>query len=125
MLSHFKSPIAKYPRKMMTFSSNGLISINSKEEILQRCRKADYKECLINGYPEILENNGILIQSPNLILINLDLSLCTTCAYPIRKLDYLLKKIKTNKGRYGWSTYRIVDWQGLSYLFTGTCPDSG
>ena len=92
MLSHFNSPIAKFPRKMMTFSSNGLISINSKEEILQRCRKADYKECLINGYPEILENNGILIQSPNLILIDLDLSLCTTCVYPIRKLEYLLKK---------------------------------
>lgn len=61
MLSYIKSPIAKYPHKMMTFSSNGLNSINSKEEILQRCRKADYKECLINGYPEILENNGILI----------------------------------------------------------------
>ncbi len=76
----------------MTFSSNGLISINSKEEILQRCREADYKECLINGYPEILENNGILIQSPNLILIDMDLSLCTNCLYPIRKLDYLLKQ---------------------------------
>ena len=75
MLSHFNSPIAKFPCKMMTFSSNGLISINSKEEILQRCKKADYKECLINGYPEILENNGILIQSPNLILIDMGLSL--------------------------------------------------
>ena len=32
----------------MTFSSKGLISINSKEEILQRRREADYKECLIN-----------------------------------------------------------------------------
>jgi hypothetical protein len=77
---------------MMTFSSNGLISINSKEEIFQRCGEANYKECLINGYPEILENNGILIQSPNLILINMDLSLCTSCLYPIRKLDYLLKQ---------------------------------
>jgi hypothetical protein len=77
---------------MMTFSSNGLFSINSKEEIFQRCREANYKERLINGYPEILENNGILIQSPNLILINMDLSLCTSCLYPIRKLDYLLKQ---------------------------------
>jgi len=77
---------------MMTLSSNGLISINSKEEILQRCRDADYKECLINAYPEILELNGMLIQSPNFILIDLDLSLCTTCVYPIRKLDYLLKQ---------------------------------
>lgn len=76
----------------MTLSSNGLISINSKEEILQRCRDADYKECLINAYPEILELNGMLIQSPNLILIDLDFSLCATCVYPIRKLDYLLKQ---------------------------------
>ena len=76
----------------MTLTSNGLISINSKEEILQRCREADYKECLINAYPEILEINGILIQSPNFILIDLDLSLCRTCVYPVRKLDYLLKQ---------------------------------
>jgi hypothetical protein len=39
---------------MMTFGSNGLISINSKGEILQRCREEDYKECVINGYTEIL-----------------------------------------------------------------------
>jgi hypothetical protein len=77
---------------MMTFTSNGFISINSKEEILQRCREADNKECLINAYPESLEINGMLIQSPNFILIDLDLSLCTTCVYPVRKLDYLLKQ---------------------------------
>ena len=92
MLSHFKSPIAKFPRKMMTFSSNGLISINSKEEIFQRSREADYKESLINGYPEILENSGILIQLPNLILIDMGLSICTSCIYSIRKLDYPLKQ---------------------------------
>src|SRR4029079_17472672 len=50
------------------------------------------KECLINAYPEILEINGVLIQSPNFILIDLDISLCKTCVYPIRKLDYLLKQ---------------------------------
>ena len=66
---------------MMTLTSKGPMSINSKEEISQRCREADYKECLINAYPEILENNGALIQSPNFILIDLDLSLCKTCIY--------------------------------------------
>ena len=65
----------------MTLTSKGLTSINSKEEILQRCREADYKECMINAYPEILEINGRLIQSPNFILIDLDLSLCKTCIY--------------------------------------------
>ncbi|MDN5847350.1 MAG: hypothetical protein L0H53_13875 [Candidatus Nitrosocosmicus sp.] len=73
-------------------TSNGLISINSKEEILRRCGEADHKECLINAYPEILEINGMLIQSSHFILIDLDLSLCTTCVYPVRKLDYLLKQ---------------------------------
>jgi hypothetical protein len=43
MISHFESLIAKFPRKMMTFGSNGLISINSKGEILQRCRKGIIK----------------------------------------------------------------------------------
>jgi len=114
ILSHFKSPTAKFPRKMMTLSSNGLISINSKEEILQRCRDADYKECLINAYPEILELNGMLIQSANLILIDLDLSLCTTCVYPIRKLDYLLKQTlkQIKKDINGQPT---VLWTGNGY----------
>jgi hypothetical protein len=92
ILSHFRNPAGIFPRKMMTLTSNGLISINSKEEILQRCREADHKECLINAYPEILEINGMLIQSPNFILIDLDLSICTTCVYPVRKLDYLVKQ---------------------------------
>ena len=77
---------------MLTMTSKGLISVNSKEVILQRCREADYKECLINAYPEILEINGKLVQPPNFILIDLNLSLCKTCIYPIRKLDYLLKQ---------------------------------
>src|SRR4029078_389045 len=92
ILSHFKSSTVLFPRKMMTYSSKGPISIKSKEEILQRCREANSKECLINAYPEILENNGALIQSPNFILIDLDLSLCKTGICPIRKLDYLLNQ---------------------------------
>ena len=114
ILSHFRSPTAGFPRKMMTLSSNGLISINSKEEILQRCREADYKECFINAYPEILELNGMLIQSPNLVLIDLDLSLCTTCVYPIRKLDYLLKQTlrQIKKDIKGQPT---VLWTGNGY----------
>ncbi|CAN5614199.1 hypothetical protein BH23THE1_BH23THE1_25570 [soil metagenome] len=78
ILSHFRNPAGIFPRKMMTLTSNGIISINSKEGILQRCREADHKECLINAYLDILEINGMLIQSPNFILIDLDLSLCTT-----------------------------------------------
>ena len=66
---------------MMTLTSRGHMSINSKDEISQRCREADYKECLINAYPEIIEINGMLVQSPNFILIDLDLSLCKTCIY--------------------------------------------
>jgi hypothetical protein len=99
---------------MMTLTSKGLISINSKNEILQRCREADYRECLINAYPEILEMNGMLIQSPNFVLIDLDLSLCKTCVYPIRKLDYLLEQtlLQIKKDISGHPT---VLWTGNGY----------
>ncbi len=114
ILSHFKSPTGIFPRKMMTLTSKGLISINSKNEILQRCREADYQECLINAYPEILEMNGMLIQSPNFVLIDLDLSLCKTCVYPIRKLDYLLEQtlLQIKKDISGHPT---VLWTGNGY----------
>ncbi|HKO63671.1 MAG TPA: hypothetical protein VJU13_00590 [Candidatus Nitrosocosmicus sp.] len=114
ILSHFKSSTGLFPRKMITYSSKGPISIKSKEEILQRCREANFKECLLNAYPEILENNGTLIQSPNFILIDLDLSLCKTCLYPIRKLNYLLKQtlIQIKKEIYGQPT---VLWTGNGY----------
>ena len=98
----------------MTSTSKGLISINSKEEILQKCREADYKECLINAYPENLEINGMLIQSPNFVLIDLDISLCKTCVYPIRKLDYLLKQtlMQIKEDIHGQPT---VLWTGNGY----------
>ena len=114
ILSHFKSPTSIFPRKMMTLTSKGLISVNSKNEILQRCREADYQECLINAYPEILEMNGMLIQSPNFVLIDLDLSLCKTCVYPIRKLDYLLKQtlLQIKRDIRGHPT---VLWTGNGY----------
>jgi hypothetical protein len=99
---------------MMTLTSKGPMSINSKEEILQRCREADYKECLINAYPEILEINGMLVQSPNFILIDLDLSLCKTCVYPTRKLDYILKQtlMQIKEDIHGQPT---VLWTGSGY----------
>lgn len=114
ILSHFKSPTGIFPRKMVTLKSNGPISINSKEEILQKCSEADYRECLLNAYPEILEIEGKLVQSPNFILIDLDLSLCTTCIYPIRKLDYLLKQtlIRIRENFHGKPT---VLWTGNGY----------
>ena len=114
ILSHFKSSIGLFPRKMITYSSKGPISIKSKEEIFQRCSEANFKECLINAYPEILEKNGALIQSPNFILIDLDLSLCKTCIYPIKKLDYLLKQtlIQIKKEIYSQPT---VLWTGNGY----------
>lgn len=99
---------------MMTLTSKGHLSINSKDEISQRCSEADYKECLINAYPEIIEINGMLIQSPNFILIDLDLSLCKTCVYPIRKLDYILKQtlMQIKEDIHGQPT---VLWTGSGY----------
>ena len=58
--------------------------------------------------------NGMLIQSPNFVLIDLDLSLCKTCVYPIRKLDYLLKQtlLQIKKDIRGHPT---VLWTGNGY----------
>jgi len=43
ILSHFDSPMGKFPRKMMTFRSNGQFTVNTHQEILKRCVQSDFK----------------------------------------------------------------------------------
>ncbi|HEU5120538.1 MAG TPA: DNA primase noncatalytic subunit PriX [Candidatus Nitrosocosmicus sp.] len=84
ILSHFQSPLREFPRKMMTYRSNGQFTVTSKEEIFKRCEQDDFKDCRINAYPEVIENNGFLIQPPNFVFIDLDLS---NFSNDIKKLD--------------------------------------
>ena len=54
ILSHFSSPIGQFPRKMMTYRSNGQFIVNTTDEVLKRCEQADFKDCRINAYPKLL-----------------------------------------------------------------------
>lgn len=74
ILSHFQTPLQQFPRKIMTAKFSGQFSVNSKEDLVQRYEQADLLDCRINAYPEIIEKNGILVQPPNFIFIDLDLS---------------------------------------------------
>ena len=73
ILSHFKSSLGQFPRKMMTFRSNGQFTVNTKQEILKRCEQSDFKDCRINAYPETIVKEGMLIQGPNFVFVDLDL----------------------------------------------------
>ncbi len=73
ILSHFDSSSSQFPRKMMTFRSNGQFTVNTKQEIFKRCVQSDFKDCRINAYPETIMKGGILIQSPNFVFVDLDL----------------------------------------------------
>jgi len=73
ILSHFDCPMGKFPRKMMTFRSNGQFTVNTYQEILKRCVQADFKDCRINAYPETIVREGILIQPPNFVFVDLDI----------------------------------------------------
>jgi hypothetical protein len=91
ILSHFETPgpLQTFPRKIMTVNYSGQFSVNSIEDTLKRYKEAEFKDCRINAYPETIENNGKLIQPPNFIFIDLDLS---NFGNDITKLD----KVKNN-----------------------------
>jgi hypothetical protein len=97
ILSHFKGQEFMYPRSIMTSKTNGQVFVENKEEMVKYFTSARNIDCRINGYPRYTDlDKGP--PSPTFIFIDLDLSLCSVCKYPIRKLDYILgqtlKKIK-------------------------------
>jgi hypothetical protein len=110
ILSHFQSPFDAFPRKMMAFKSNAQFTVVSKEEILKRCRQSDYKDCRINAYPEIIEKDGMLIQPPNFILIDLDLA---DFDGDFKQLDKV--KNSTLRKMAVMSGFPTVSWTGNGY----------
>ncbi|MDN5845873.1 MAG: DNA primase noncatalytic subunit PriX [Candidatus Nitrosocosmicus sp.] len=76
-------------------------------------KQANSRDCRINGYPFHHENERMNLY-PSFIFIDLDLSLCSSCKYPIRKLDYILKQTlkKIKKEIDGHPT---VLWTGSGY----------
>lgn len=113
ILSHFKGQEFLFPRSIMTFKTNGQVFVENKEQIDEYFTDANFMDCRINGYPKH-DPSGRNHLYPSFIFIDLDLSLCSTCKYPIRKLDYILnqtlKRIKEEIGGHP-----SVLWTGGGY----------
>ena len=111
ILSHFSSPISQFPRKMMTYRSNGQFIVNTTDEVLKRCEQADFKDCRINAYPQTIDKEGILVQPPNFVFIDLDLGNFNS---DIKKLDKVknstLRKMEQLQG-----SHPTVSWTGNGY----------
>lgn len=90
LLSHFSGQEYIFPRSIMTARTNGQVYANSEDQMRKYFIEADYLDCRVNGYP--YHDPKVSYLYPSFIFIDLDLSLCSTCKYPIRKLDYILKQ---------------------------------
>lgn len=113
ILSHFSGQEFVFPRSIMTAKTNGQVFVDSEEEMLEYFVKADFVDCRINGYPFHHHNESRNLY-PSFIFIDLDLSLCSTCKYPIRKLDYILKQT-LNKIKDEINGIPTVLWTGGGY----------
>ncbi len=113
MLSHFNGQEFLFPRSIMTSKTNGQVFVNSEAQITKVYEEANFIDCRINGYPFHQEGDSRELY-PTFIFIDLDISLCSTCKYPIRKLDYILKQTlnKINEVIKGHPT---VLWTGGGY----------
>lgn len=111
ILSHFHTPLQEFPRKMMTYRSNGQFTVTSKEEIFKRCEQADFKDCRINAYPEVIDNDGFLIQPPNFVFIDLDLS---NLSDDKKKLDRVKNSTLRKMGQLNGS-HPTVSFTGNGY----------
>lgn len=111
ILSHFQSPLSEFPRKIMTSRFSGQFSVNSKEDLIKRYEQADFKDCRVNAYPEIIEKDRILVQPPNFVFIDLDLS---NFSDDKKKLDKVknstLRKMEQLNG-----AQPTVSWTGNGY----------
>lgn len=112
ILSHFNGQEYLFPRSIMASKTNGQVFVNSEEEMMKYFIESDLVDCRINGYP--YPKSGRSHLCPSFIFIDLDLSLCSTCKYPIRKLDYILNQTlkKIQEEMKGQPT---VLWTGGGY----------
>ena len=115
ILSHFNSQEHVFPRGIITLKTKNQIFSNSEDDIFEHFLESEFKDCKINGYPLFDKDdydNGLLL--PSFIFIDLDLSLCDTCKYPKRKLDYILKET-LNKIKKEVNGFPTVLWTGDGY----------
>jgi hypothetical protein len=113
ILSHLNNQGHVFPRSIMTFKTKGQIFSYSEDDIFQHFLESEFKDCKINGYP-LFDKDDDNRLSPSFIFIDLDLSLCDTCKYPKRKLDYILKET-LNKMEKEVNGFPTVLWTGDGY----------
>jgi hypothetical protein len=113
VLSHFVGQEFLYPRSIMTWKTKGQVFIDNYEQMYSYFIDAEFVDCRINGYPLHYEGERKKLY-PSFIFIDLDLSLCSTCKYPIRKLDYILKQT-LEKIKEEINGHPTVLWTGGGY----------
>jgi hypothetical protein len=113
ILSHFNNQKHVFPRSIMTLKTKGPIFSDSEDDIFQHFSESEFKDCKINGYP-LFDKEDDYRLSPSFIFIDLDLSICNTCKYPKRKLDYILKEA-LNKMEKTVKGFPTVLWTGDGY----------
>ena len=106
---------------MSTFASNGKqFTVYNKEQILNACIKANFKDCRLNAYP-VLEDG--LLQAPNIIFIDLDLP--SKLKELNKNLDKTLKIIKQKLNGFkptvlwtgnGYHIYIVLDIRPLELI---------
>lgn len=114
ILSHFSGQEFLFPRSIMTATTNGQVFVDSEDEMIEYLTEADFVDCRINGYPLHHHHGESRKLYPSFIFIDLDLSLCSTCKYPIRKLDYILKQT-LKKIKEEINGHPTVLWTGGGY----------
>ncbi|MDR4491186.1 MAG: hypothetical protein R2685_09850 [Candidatus Nitrosocosmicus sp.] len=95
ILAHFdKSNL--FPRKMMTKTSNGQVTVYSKKDVISLCKESDYIDCRVNAYPFYQTTTKqfsklCLLPSPDFVFIDLDQVDFERNDDPKRILDKTLK----------------------------------
>lgn len=113
ILSHFEGQEFFFPRSIMTSKTNGQVNVDSKDQMITFFEESYFVDCRVNGYPYHYEKDTWNLY-PSFIFMDLDLSLCSTCKYPIRKLDYILK-LTLKKIKEEVNGHPTVLWTGGGY----------
>jgi hypothetical protein len=75
---------------MMTYISNGQFTVGSKKELIDRCEESKLRDCRLNAFPVFTYYKGIVMQPPDFVFVDLDLSNFSTANEPKKALDLAL-----------------------------------
>lgn len=100
-----------FPRKIMTAKYSGQITVNSKEEMLQKFEEADFIDCRINAYPVIPAGT---LQASNIIMIDLDVDMALKTGQKLIK-QVLHKTLKNITENSDGAIVPLVIWTGNGY----------